>query len=711
MPHQDRRTTQGTSAGGGVAPDRGPSSGSNALIEMVLSWGAAADPAAGDLLGALTGFDDEVLSLLRTFRQKGPNILPAPLLDQICKAGTSLPAAGSTRLNEILENARDELVSSIERRRRAILSELKGWAAHMDFIQVTSLLERIWRTEDAVTTADQFGAADNLLEVQKAIDQVRFDLSGRVQALLASSSGKSAPANLATEARGAIEKGDPRELSRALHSLGDLGSRENRRDAEESWRQARASLEATCARARESQGTEGRAPAGGLNPLLAEALREAERALGAGAPLAAPGLESGARMLTFWDKALGGLLDGSALPAEDVGKARQALAEALQRDIARHVALDLGIQDQNGKIPEGDFDATAKKLLEVAVSGGGSFQQAFDNALALARKIRGRSETRLRETAARLRAAAGEMTALLDKTADQLPTARVVQARLWLDQLEGIIASGEIPSMDSLAGTISDDLKEIGQLLDLIKKRKHSREASERESLKVELARLLKAANGGAAAKIKTLAGQVEKAEMKSLGSLREQIDRVGGELERSVRLEAGRALYDAGRLLPDGGKPAGAVAQKLIKLDELAGALRGAMERDDLFKIVSLGREVRAAVSVASPMSRPVVRIAMAAAGVLVVTGGLIAWRYSSDPDRPQSYHLTLAGTEQQTVDSVWLAREGEFVQKRGPVKGNETVNFDLAPGRYEVYVNEKYTGQVIQVPGTTDVGDIPVP
>jgi hypothetical protein len=680
------------------------------LIELVLSWGAAADPAAGDLLGALTGFDGEVLALLRTFRQKGRAILPAPVWEQINQAGASLPAAGSVHLDEVLALARGELTSSVERQRRATLSELRGWAAHMDFIQVTALLERIWRTEGSVETADQLAAAEGLLEVQKAIDLVRGNLAGRVQALLASAAGGSAPAELVKQARGAIEKGDPLELSRAAHALGDLGSRENQRRAEESWRQARAGLEATCARARQAASAGGGAAAGAPNPMLAEALKEAERALQAGASLAAPALEANVQILTRWDKALGLLLDGGASPSEDLRRARQALAEALQRDIARHVALDLGIRDQGNKIPEGDLDGTARKLLEVAVSGGGSFQQAFDNALGLARKVRGRSESRLRDAAARLRAAAKEMSAFLDKAADQIPTARVVQARLWLDQVEGIIASNEIPSMEELARTLADDLKEIGHLLDLIKKRRHSREASERESLKLEIARLLKTSTGGTATKIKALAGQVEKAESKALGPLREQVSRLGGEVERAVRLEAGQALFAAGRLLPRGGRSAGAVPEKLGKLDELAGALKGAMEKDDLVKIASLGREVRAAVSIASPMSRPAVRIAAAAAGVVVVAGGLFAWRLLSNPNRPQTFHLKLAGAEQQSV-SVRLASEGKFVQEREGVKGNGTVEFALAPGRYEVFVNEKYTGRVIQVPGPTEVDGVPVP
>jgi hypothetical protein len=261
-----------------------------------------------------------------------------------------------------------------------------------------------------------------------------------------------------------------------------------------------------------------------------------------------------------------------------------------------------------------------------------------------------------------------------------------------------------------MARAVADDLKDLDRLLDLVRKRKHSREAGERESLKAEAARLLKAASGAAAGRVRTLAAQVENADAKALPPLRAQLDKLGAEIEQAARLEAGRALRSGERLLPRGHGKAGAVPGRLKKVDELVGSVRGEMEKDDLAKIVSLGRELSLAVSSASPISRPPIRIALAAAGVLVVAGGLFGWRYFSNPDRPQTFHLRLSGTEQQSA-VVRLAREGRFIEGSRQAKGNDVVEFALEPGRYEVFVNDRYTGRIIQVPGPAEVGDVPVP
>ena len=90
----------------------------------------------------------------------------------------------------------------------------------------------------------------------------------------------------------------------------------------------------------------------------------------------------------------------------------------------------------------------------------------------------------------------------------RLPTARVVQARLWGEQVEGIAASREIEGMDSLAHTLQEDLERLRELAVHVQKSRTNREDAERDALRSEAGRLTEACPPGQARRLAALRAQ-----------------------------------------------------------------------------------------------------------------------------------------------------------------------------------------------------------
>lgn len=649
-----------------------PPAGQIDLIELISSHGSAADPAEAELLGALSRLQRVILPEVRLLRERGKTFLSAPLFEQIDRSARSLPAAAAVRLSDLPVAARKEIGQWIERHRATLMSDLKTWAPAMEFTRLSYLLEQVWGTEKvSESTAGFIGSAEVLAETGRQLDEIR---------------------------------------SSAGSALAEQGGRETPRINEDEWLKTCAQLEESCAAARQNLAAKPGDDSPSPHPLLKSAAEAASRALArATASTHNADMESWQPVLASWDATLRALLSGGSATIAEGQRSRQELAEMLQHNIARHVALDLGLQDQSRKLPTGDIDGTAKTLLASATSGGSSFQEAFEKALSLARKVKGRSDARLKETSSRLRTATKAMETFLENAADHLPAARVVAARLWLEQSEGVVASGEIPSMDAMTQSLADDLKELNVLIELSRKRRQGKEAGERETLKADAARYLKAATGAIAGKLQPLVDAIDKTDPKGLAPLRAGIETLGTSVEQSVRLSAGTALAGARRLLPRADKAGTAkLSDKLRNIEELSVSLKTAGEKDDLARIGTLARELGAAVAAAAPLSRPVVRAGIAALGIVVTAGGFIAWRSMSN--RPAVYRLKLAGTEQQSA-SVLLVRDGKPYRPAEARKGSDVVEIALPEGRYEIFINDRYTGRVVQVPGPVEIDEIPVP
>jgi hypothetical protein len=105
---------------------------------------------------------------------------------------------------------------------------------------------------------------------------------------------------------------------------------------------------------------------------------------------------------------------------------------------------------------------------------------------------------------------------------------------------------------------------------------------------------------------------------------------------------------------------------------------------------------------------SRLPLRIALAVVGLVLVIGAVFVWRWL--PNRALPYSLEVAAPDAQAVVFT-LVRDGSVVERVESRPGGATT-VDLAPGTYEVFVNDRYTGRVIRVPeDPRAVTAIPVP
>lgn len=134
-------------------PERGQTpltvpAGRSELIGLISSYGATADPAEGELLGALARMQDLILPELRLLREQGRDFLPAAHMERIERSARSLPAAATIQLSDLLDASRGELRRWVEDRRAAVLSGLRSFALALEPGDLTRMLGRIWTLQD-----------------------------------------------------------------------------------------------------------------------------------------------------------------------------------------------------------------------------------------------------------------------------------------------------------------------------------------------------------------------------------------------------------------------------------------------------------------------------------------------------------------------------------------------------------------------------------
>jgi len=231
---------------------------------------------------------------------------------------------------------------------------------------------------------------------------------------------------------------------------------------------------------------------------------------------------------------------------------------------------------------------------------------------------------------------------------------------------------------------------------------RHSRTEAGRARVREEAERLMDLAPAPARRKLEGLvqaAGKAEAAELGKLGTRARELNRA---IERGVRREAVLVLRAAaGR--EKRGKLGAAAGERV-------GRLRGALEKDDLEAAARLSDELAAEAGRPSRLRGPLAWGLGAAGLLLLVAAGLLGWHFLGD--RPQAYVLKLDQAASVPAEvTVTLYSEGRPVDERryDPAEG---VTFRLRPGRYEVMVNDRYTGRVVRVPADpSPVEGIPVP
>lgn len=704
----------GTSGPGQAQADR--AARENAVVELLVDWGAAAQPDVGDLLQAIASLRNAA-DLLRALHQKGRDLLPADLRDELDRVIGILGTGGSlgapsfrSRLDQMVAGAQEALEPRIAERRASVAAQLKSWAILLDPDRLDRSLQGLWRSERAAGLADQIGTLEDLDRICEALQEARRAATAEIEPWLAAGAPGGAADGVAELARNALQSGDPSQLLRVRQALQDRRARDEHRVVAERCAAARLRLAALCERARREPGSaENLMNSGGAARLRVKTVEGAESLLRA---TAAPALptdqgETFEQALVAWEQALRTVLEADGAAGEAGRRARRDLAGAFRAELER-----LGTDDHDARDPAAPAPETATTeaaLRDTALGGGLPFQEVVDRAAALLRRAGQEVETRVKEAAARLRLSASDLTSFLKSRAAELPTPRVVRARLWLEQVDGIVAARRVDGIESLDHAIREDLEALRGLAAHAQRRRANREEAERESLREEAARLVEVAPRRTARRLQALLGQAERADRERLARLREHLDLLRNGVEQAIRLEAAKSQRSGERRVRKAGE--GAAARRPEAMRNLARGVEeisAAMQKDDLATLRDRTGEVRSALRAVAPLSRPWVRVALAVAAAAALAGGLAYW--SGRRNLPQAYTLKLDGRPRQPV-SVWLVRDGRIVEKAEYAEEEEEVTFDLRPGRYEVFVDRRYTGRVIRVPGDREVSGIPCP
>ena len=656
------------------------------IVELLLTWGATADPVVADLLRALgerRGVDDA--AQLRAILQHA-DALPddelrqslRALLDELADGGAAGAPEFRQRYRETLERLETVMAARLTETRESLRARMEPWLTLLPAEQRDALLVPLWRSGRVEPPLGFFAAQDALADAAERLESARREM---IEATLrqAESAGDG---ELLEQLRSAAAAADPGRIADGRRRLGRLMARSDEEARVAQTREARERLLAACGAAREKLD----GPAAGADPVLRGLLTRAVEA----AETAAEGEEAAPpEPLERW--------------RETVETFTEAIGEGPASSDSR-LRLARGMAEEIDRLPgEAREPREAARDLEAAAGEGGApYYETLQRCCALLQQARAAREQADQGAAEALRESAGRLSAVLGRAAGELPTSRVVQARLTIEQVEELIAAGDPGEMETLAGSLRKQTEEIEAAAAKLRKVRHSRTEAGRARVREEAERLLELAPTGVRRKLEELSRVAEEADSGELGALGTKARGLNRAIERGVRRDAVLVLQSAagrekrGKLQPG--------ARKL--LDEL----RGALKRDDLARASELARDLAGQVGRPSRLRGPLAWGLGAAGLVLLVAAALVGWRFLGD--RPQPYLLMLeGGTTAPAEVTVTLYQEGQPVDERrcDPAEG---VTFRLRPGRYEVMVNDRYTGRVVHVPDDpSPVEGIPVP
>jgi hypothetical protein len=684
------------------------------IVELLTTWGAAASPDSGALLRALSG-TPTTPELLRGVLEAGAGVLPPPLLGELDQVARIVDAGGSlaapslrVRLDRILGQAREHLAPAIAELGRGIAADLRPWALTLAREELAGALQALWRGERSTGLAEQLDSLRGMREVESLLAAKRGAFEADLRQAASAPEAAGAGGGIAPRARQALEEGDPLRIYLARAALHGSRDRDRRRASSEALQDARRRLTDSIARARrEARGPEP-GPHGELVRLRDAIVEGAARLLESGSPDGGEAAESLLPAFDAWERALSGLLEPKQRAEGSGPEARLTLARSYEAELAvlqSHLAALSG--------PDGDaFAAQASAALEAVrravPEGGPPFEEALGALTGLLQRARDTAAAGFKGLADRVSVSASHLKSLLEQSAEKLPTAGVLAARLHVDQVDGLVAARDLAALTSLQKLLDEDMAEMRRLLSIDQRRRADRLEAARDTLLEEIGRLTEVASSAPGRRLQALAAQVEKCDRDSLESLRARVDRLGDRIRHAIRLEAGRALFAANTWLKKaGGRDRH--RERAAALTEQAEELSRALLKGDLPPLRERTVAVRSALRRNAPLTRLEFRLAIAA--LLVAAFFAAAFAARTFLNQPQTYVFRLDSEPAGEVD-IWLVRNGRIIDRGRFDGGDPAISFRLEKGLYEVFVNERYTGRVVRVPDDPkEVTGIPIP
>ena len=642
-----------------------------AVVDLLATWGATALPGMTDLFEVLAAFRQRgSLTLLQQLLDAPEVALDAGLHSELqdlidtSRAGGPAGEALEQRLPLLLEKAAGALGKQARSERETIGQRLGPWAPVLEQAELHEILELLWLGEQAEDVEGQLLVMRKLHQADGLLDQAT--------------------------ARIDQEKRSPSDGP----SMAD----------DEEQRAARQRLAEICERALQATEESGTLLGANRQEIL-RAAAKCGRAL-----LREPAADGGNGDSSVWEQSFARCERGLRVMLDDLADAgepaRRKREEATRALIDRWRTLAAGL-DQ----PTQAADRLERTLLDGVPSGGSAFYEALARGTESIRSLQQGRTDHLRRAEARLRRAEQSLANELKKSAGLLPAARVVQARLLVEGIGAVVAVGDPGDLDSLAGAIEDELEAVRRLAASGRERRASVVTSERSGARENTEKLIASVPPRTAKQLKELLARLEQAETSEVDAARRGLEAVASKARNGVRLDAARTLHRAEKCLARRkGKRALTAGANAETLEAKLQSLRDGLDADDVESMASGTRLVEAALRNLAPWSRPIVRVAVAAAGVILIVSLLFAWQWYSN--RAREYRLVLAETPTLSQDvTISLVREGRVAEQSSYEPGGPVV-VRLSPGEYEIYVNGRYTGRVVRVPADSqDVTDIPVP
>jgi hypothetical protein len=634
------------------------------VLDLLVTWGATARPGMSELFEVLGSFRgrDRLAILPRILEIPGFDLGPelggeVRSLVEASRSGDSLEPGFETRVERVLARVVPALRAGLEEQRDALQPILAGWTRVLAPAERDPILERYWGTVEEPELPSVMAALRNLGDVRGALDRAREQTEGEIRSLLDGGGATAGDASAVEHARDALTSGDPQQLLAARRALTMIKSREEHGRTAQELEAAQSRLNNLCQRSRQVLESSDGALDGTARGILETNVSASEELVLASAEAdSSDEVAAWTRSIATREASLGAMLDSVAASGPVWAEQQRAVAETVAQQM-NHLAAD---------------DAEARQQAE-----------------------RSAAEEEIR-------AASRRLTAALEKSAAALPAERIVGARVLIEETDELIADGEPEAMRSLGGRIEKEAKELHQLAERAEEYLTSRETAERKRITNEAKKLEGLATGREAKKLGTLIAKAKGAGVGEFDALEAEIRSVTSKAGNRVRLEAAGLAKQAGKQIQrKSGKPAAAELEKTV------AALQAARDDDDL---ASMAQSSAALKGQLPKFSGTTLYAGLGALAVVVLLGAFFVWQSFSEDTHP--YQLTLMADEAIAGEAtLMLVQEGNIFAQE-PYRAGQPATFELPSGRYEVYVNGRFTGTVIQVPDDPpQVSGIPFP
>jgi len=380
-------------------------------------------------------------------------------------------------------------------------------------------------------------------------------------------------------------------------------------------------------------------------------------------------------------------LEASMAKGEQLLK-KAAQAPPVTTDLFRTVLADAKTTLQKEKLTLKTL-AEQTETLEILIAGVGDagFAAAF---AAPGRKGADDGARQAGKAGEKLRREVASSAEELTRLAESLPTSQLVRFRTRLAEAEAAAYAEDGAAMKRWLDELRRDGEEMVKLADRQKRFEEDRNAAEAERLAGEIESLEAVARGG---------------DAKKLASLRADLGQKGkrAAVARSLPAVAARIANNERLALATQYRRAGKCSEKArgrmqAELDAAGTALAG----DDLVAVAEASDGLGAALGKIAPWGGPRGKIVAAVAFVLILAGAVVGIRSMHGGDATASFQFEVA----EGVGDVKfvLVRGGEIYVERSISGGS--VDLSLPAGRFEVFVNDRYTGRVVRMP--QDAGSI---